>query len=62
MQQQVEQAKHSQQIIKNAIALLSKKSRAEKDQIQAVYQVAEELQLIVERKLGEIQKILDPQL
>lgn len=62
IQQQVEQAKHSRQIISNAIALLNRKSRAEKDQLKAIYQVAGELQSIVEQKLGEIQESLDPQL
>ncbi|MDT8398296.1 MAG: Fic family protein [Pseudomonadales bacterium] len=62
IQQQVVQAKHSQQIINNAIALLNRKSKAEKDQLKAIYQVAGKLQILAEEKLGEIQNSLDPQL
>jgi hypothetical protein len=62
IQQQVEQTKHSQQIISNAIALLSKKSRAEKDQINEIYATAAKLQKVTEKKLSEIQATLDPQL
>ncbi|MFT5085200.1 MAG: Fic family protein [Lentisphaeria bacterium] len=62
IQQQVEQAKHSEQIINNAIALLNKKSRAEKEQVNAVYGVSAKLQKIAEKKLTEIRDQLDPQL
>lgn len=62
IQQQVEQAKHSKQIISNAIALLNKKSKAEKDQLKEIFTVAGKLQILAEEKLGNIQKILDPDL
>ncbi|OOV87681.1 Fic family protein [Oceanospirillum linum] len=62
IQQQVEQAKHSQQIITNAIALLNKKSRMEKEQIRSVYDVSGKLQVRAEEKLDEIRQQLDPQL
>ncbi|MGS2716735.1 Fic family protein [Eionea flava] len=62
IQQQVEQAKHSEQIISNAIALLTKKSKAEKEQINSVYDVSAKLQERAREKLSEIQSRLDSQL
>ncbi len=62
IQQQVKQAKHSQQIIKNAIALLNQKSKAEKEQIHSIYNVSQKLQSRTEEKLSELQQELDPQL
>ena len=62
IQQQVEQARHSQQIINNAIALLTKKSEAKQEQLQSIYKTARTLQKQIESKIKDIQSKLDPQL
>ena len=62
IQQQVQQAGHLHQIITNAIDLLKRKSKAEQEQIRAVYKVSKKLQAKVEQKLGEMQQQLDPEL
>ena len=62
IQQQVEQAKHWQQVIKKTVNTLNKKSKAEKEQIQKIYNVAGKLQDIVEDKFTEVQKELERQL
>lgn len=62
IQQQVEQAKHSEQIISSALALLVAKSTAQKEQLNSVYEVANVLQRIASEKLHELQKQIDPEL
>lgn len=62
IQQQVEQSKHSRQIISSAIEILNRKSQAEKAQINAIYDVSANLQKRAEEKINEIQQELDPQL
>ncbi|KJY89234.1 Fic family protein [Pseudoalteromonas piscicida] len=62
IQQQVVQAKHSKQIISNAIALLMQKSRAQKAQIKSIYNVADKLHEIVKTKILDIQGELDAEL
>ena len=62
IQQQVEQAKHSKQIISSALALLVAKSTAKQEELSSVYDVANELQDIAEGKLSNLQTILDPEL
>lgn len=62
IQQQVKQAKHTDQIISNAIALLNQKSKAEKEQIQSVYDVSQKLQSITAERLSKMQQTLDRQL
>jgi len=62
IQQQVEQAQHSKQIISNALALLMAKSTAKQEQLSSVYEAANKLQDIATRKLTELQTDLDPQL
>ncbi len=62
IQQQVEQAKHSKQIISSALALLVAKSTAKQEQLSLVYEVANKLQDIVEKKLAELQSALNPEL
>lgn len=62
IQQQVEQAKHSEQIISNAIDLLSRKSKEEKDKVDEIYVVARNLQEKIEEKLSSLKGKLDPQL
>lgn len=62
IQQQVEQAKHSQQIISSALALLVAKSSAKQEQLSSVYKVANKLQDIAETKLSELQATLDLEL
>ena len=62
IQQQVEQAKHSNQIISSALALLVAKSTAKQEQLSSVYDVANKLQDIAAEKLYDLQTTLDPQL
>lgn len=62
IQQQVEQAKHSEQIISSALALLTAKSTVKKEALSSVYDVAKTLQDIAEEKLTNLQKSLDPDL
>ncbi len=62
IQQQVEQAKHSKQIISSALALLVAKSAAKQEQLTSVYKTADILQNIAENKLSDLQKELDSEL
>lgn len=62
IQQQVEQAKHSQQIITNALGILKAKSSAKTEKLSQIYDVAKKLQEIAYNKLEEIQNTLNPQL
>lgn len=62
IQQQVEQSKHSQQIISSALALLVAKSSAKQEQLSSIYIVANKLQNIAEETLNKLQSDLDPQL
>ncbi len=62
IQQQVEQAKHSKQIISSALALLVAKSTAKQEQLTSVYITADKLQSISESKLSDLQKELDSEL
>lgn len=62
IQQQVEQAKYSQQIITNALNLLKAKSSAKQEQLSQIYEVANKLQKITFDKLMGIQNMIDPQL
>ena len=62
IQQQVEQAKHSEQIIKNALNILKEKSSAKTQKLSQIYVVAEKLQDIVYKKLTDIENTLNPQL
>ena len=62
IQQQVIQAKHSEQIISSALDLLVAKSTAKKEQLSSVVEVANELQILAESRLTKLQKDLDPKL
>lgn len=62
IQKQVEKGRHTQQIIENAIEILTRKAKAEKEQIESVYETAKTLQEIIEQKLSTIQTELDSQL
>lgn len=62
IQQQVEQAQHSKQIISSALALLAAKYTAKEEQLSSVYKVAHKLQDIAEKKLSDLQATLDPDL
>lgn len=62
IQQQVRQAKHSEHIISSALALLKAKSSAQKEQMIAVYKVANILQNITTEFLTKLHSDLDPKL
>jgi len=62
IQQQVIQAKHSEQIISSSLALLVAKSTAKKKQLSSVVAVANELQSVAKSKLAKLQADLDSEL
>jgi Fic family protein len=62
IQQQVEQAKHSEQIISSTLALLVAKSTAKQEALSSIYEVAKSLQCIAKEKLTALQETLDPDL
>lgn len=62
MQQQVKQAKHSQQIISSALALLVAKSSAKQEQLSSIYLVANKLQELAEKALDKLSIELNSQL
>lgn len=62
IQQQVEQAQHSKQIISRALDLLVAKSTAKQEQLSSVIGVANSLQTIAEEQLKSLKNDLDPEL
>jgi len=62
IQQQVEQAKHSKQIITNALELLKAKSSKHINSLSQIYTIADKLQSALSKKLLTIKKDINPEL